>query len=63
MLEFTRDGASGGPKAIVLTENEKQLRTQFSMLTKIGGFSVWCFKHCHKLDQALHISVESSDGE
>ena len=23
MLEFTRDGASGGPNAIVLTENEK----------------------------------------
>ena len=23
MLEFTRDGASGGPKAIVWTENEK----------------------------------------
>ena len=25
MLEFTRDGASGGPKAIVWTENEKNI--------------------------------------
>ena len=58
MLEFTRDGASWDPKAIVWTENEKQSCTQISTLTEIGAFSVryasnlWqMFENiCHKLD-------------
>ena len=45
MLEFTRDGASGDPKAIVWTENEKQSCTQISTLTEIGALSVRCLKH------------------
>ena len=47
MLEFTRDGASGGPNTIVWTENEKKTCTQISMLTVIGGFSVRCLKPLH----------------
>ena len=33
MLKFTRDGASGGPKAIVWAENDKN-----RLLTEINGF-------------------------
>ena len=41
MLEFTRDGASGG----LFGRKMKKLCSQISMLTEIGGFSVRCFKH------------------
>ena len=55
MLEFTRDGASGCPKAIVWTENEKKSCAQISMLTEIGVFTVRCFKH---LPQVRSISAD-----
>ena len=41
MLEFTRDGASGGP----FGRKMKRPCSQISISTEIGGFSVRCFKH------------------
>ena len=45
MLEFTRDGAYGGPKAKVWTEKDKIVYPNLHMLTEIDGFSFCCFKH------------------
>ena len=63
MLEFTRHGASGSPKAIVWTDNEKKSCTQISMLTKLVDYQLDVSNNCHKLDQALHISAANSDLE
>ena len=59
MLEFTRDGASGGPKAIVRTENENIVYPNLH----VDDFQFGVSNICHKLDQALHISAANSDGE
>ena len=56
MLEFTRDGASGGPRAIVWTENETNVYPNVDFQFGVSNI-------CHKLDQALHISVANSNGE
>ena len=43
MLDFTRDGASGGRKAVDLTENEKSW-DQISVLTESLEIWVLCSK-------------------
>ena len=48
----TRDGASGGPKAIDWKENEKPC-TGISVLTEIDGFSVWCFNDLAQVCSSL----------
>ena len=63
MLEFIRDGASGGPKAIVWTENEKIVYPNLHVDRKLVDFQFGVSNICHKLDQALHISAANSDGE
>ena len=59
MLGFTRDGASGGPKAKVWTGNEKIVYPNFHN----DDFQFGVSNICHKLDQAQHISAANSDGK
>ena len=61
MLEFTRDGASGGP----FGRKMKNSCSQISMLKEIGGFSVRCFIHLrtptgNKVESNLH-TIASAD--
>ena len=48
MLEFTRGGASGGPKAIVWTENEKNRVPKSPSLQKLMDFQFGVSNICHK---------------
>ena len=58
MLDFIRDGASGGPKAINKDEMEKS-GPQICVLTETDGVS----KLWRNTIQALHISAANSNGE
>ena len=63
MLEFTTDGAAGGPKAIVWTENENNRVPKSPCWQKLVDFQFGVSNIFHKLDQALPISAANSDGE